>query len=334
MEAVHLVMSLLQRTVRAHVAARRGVMVVRRTATAVVIVAASLLAVAGTTSAAEVLWTAAPDAAPGLPSGFLAWGDLDGDEDDDVTSFLYGKQFWSEGCPGPPSWVPEEIVFPSVTDCSWQSGTLGDVDADGDLDLIIGCWQCCSYWMVLNVGTRYEPVFQYGGAIAGDPEAYSNGRAWLSDVDADGDLDIVACNNDRHVRLFENTGTPEAPYWVRGGIVPGVTLGDGHGELALGDLDGDGDLDLVAGVPTVTPGVQCWENIGTPQVYSFVENPAMLTGVDVAIIMVDGLALPDVDCDGDPDLLIHAYPDVYLYLNERITPVGPGSWGTIKALYR
>jgi hypothetical protein len=48
------------------------------------------------------------------------------------------------------------------------------------------------------------------------------------------------------------------------------------------------------------------------------------------------IELLDVDGDGDPDLYISpALEDgSLLYLNERITPVRPASWTSIKALYR
>ncbi len=303
-----------------------------RTAKAVMIIAALLLVLAGATSAAEVHWTAAPDAAPDLLSGFLAWGDLDGDGDDDVCLMSW-KMYWNAACPGPPAWQIEDGGFPSIG-CTKQSAALGDVDADGDLDLVSACWECCSFRMVWNVGTPQEPAFQYGGAIPGDPDAHSNARAWFGDVDADGDLDLVAAAHSA-AEVYENTGTAAVPCWVYSGVIPGITLGDSYGQLGLGDLDGDGDLDIVAGTPLGSPAVQCWENVGTPQAWSYAENQAMLIGVDSSITHVNGLALPDVDCDGDPDLLINTWGgDEHLYLNERITPVRPGSWGTIKALYR
>lgn len=311
-----------------------GVILLARSGTVIMIVAVSVLMASGATAASEVFWTPAHEFAPPFSSGFLAWGDLDADGDDDVCLMSW-KVYWNTGCPGPPEWQEEALpYFGGLPSCGGlQSMTLGDVDADGDLDLVCACWLCCSFRMVWNLGTPQEPVFQYGGAIAGNPNAYSTARAWFGDIDADGDLDLVANRPSGTVVVYENIGTPETPYWVYQGAIPNVHFNDSVGETALGDLDGDGDLDIVIG--TYMSPLQCWENLGTPQVWSYAENPAMLTGVDGSIIRVMGVALPDVDCDGDPDLLLSTSGSPpHLYLNERITAVGPGSWGTIKALYR
>ncbi|MBN2564540.1 MAG: VCBS repeat-containing protein [Candidatus Eisenbacteria bacterium] len=289
-----------------------------------------LLWCVGVAAGSEVLWTRADDLAPAGPDDAIASGDLDGDGDDDVAAIGYGNVHWNTGCPGPPAWNPEEDVLLPLGDCMENSIALGDCDADGDLDIIHGCYECCSLRMIWNTGDPHEPAWQYGGAIAGDPSGGHYAYACLVDLDADGDLDIVGTNASGAISFYENTGTPETPYWIWSEVIPGIGFGPAQGVMALGDLDGDGDLDIVGG----TTSLICWENTGTAQAWSYVRNDGMLSGVTEPTDHLYGVALPDVDCDGDCDLLLVGWGAVYLYLNERITPVRSAAWGFIKQVFR
>jgi len=305
----------------------------RQTAMAALLGSAAALLLVSAAAANTVVWVPAPQLAPVGLYGQMAAGDLDGDGDDDIADFCYLRAYWNAGgCPGPVVWQVQEGLFPNLGSCRENSGTWGDVDADGDLDLVYACIECPSFRVIWNVGSPQAPVWEYGGAIPGDSWDFHYGKAYLCEIDADGDLDIMGTSGGLDVNIWENTGTPAAPYWTYLGVVPNVRIDTVDGSLSHGDLDGDGDLDIVGG--NGTSRVKCWENVGTPQVWSYVRNDAMLTGVTAPMDGTWGVALPDVDCDGDPDLVVAGWTSVYLYLNERITPVQPGSWGMIKALYR
>src|SRR5262245_63908675 len=67
----------------------------------------------------------------------------------------------------------------------------------------------------------------------------------LGDVDGDGDLDALVGAADGALRYFKNTGTATSPVYEQqqGAANPwdGITVA--YSSSALGDVDGDGDLD-------------------------------------------------------------------------------------------
>jgi hypothetical protein len=109
---------------------------------------------------------------------------------------------------------------------------MGDVDRDGDLDLVAGNYNHANR-LYLNDGTGN---FGPGTNITSD--AHDTASVVLGDVDRDGDLDLVAGNfNSQANRLYLNDGT--------GSFGPGTNItSDAHDtfSVALGDVDGgDGD---------------------------------------------------------------------------------------------
>jgi len=123
-----------------------------------------------------------------------------------------------------------------------------------------------------------------------------------------------------HLGYLENVGSATVPTWIYQGLVDGITQSPTAYPIGtLGDIDVDGDLDYVR-IDARYPA-QCWENIGTPPAYEFVENPLMLIDVDEPHDGAKGMGLLDIDADGDLDLLFAGWQgENFLYRN--ITIVG------------
>ena len=150
------------------------------------------------------------------------------------------------------------------------SSALGDLDGDGDVDLVT-CTSDGSLIYSENTGTTTEPVFVQKTGTANPFDGINVGSdsvPALGDLDGDGtlrpcpsidkrrphvflslagDLDLVVGVEDGELNYIENTGTSTAPAFVlrEGDDNPFEGIGVGSEPPQLVDIDGDGDLDLV-----------------------------------------------------------------------------------------
>lgn len=116
------------------------------------------------------------------------------------------------------------------------SYALGDLDGDGDLDLVAASWLTDGPGVMVrfNDGSGGFDLFDEYVVGIGDTPISVN----LGDLDGDGDLDIVATVADGLVHALLNDGSGR---FVLGGD---FNTGTEHSSAVLGDADGDGDLDI------------------------------------------------------------------------------------------
>jgi hypothetical protein len=184
-----------------------------------------------------------------------------------------------------------------------SSGAIGlvAIDADGDCDDELVAWSADRATLFTSDGADYAD----GGEIA----AFAIRAAAAADVDRDGDQDLVL-GGGGELRLYRSDGAGGFSHdaaAIPGGVVSDVTT------LALGDLDGDGNPDLIAGQGDAA-GAPPRAFLADPSGGgTFAESPAVLPAVD---LQVRGLALADADGDADLDLAVAlAGAPVRLYIN-------------------
>jgi len=191
---------------------------------------------------------------------FVALGDLDGDGDLDgvVDVTGAGRVAWNNGSGG--FSYSERYIYADEVGAYVYFPTLADLDKDGDLDLAMG--GCCGaslsppdeqgvlpaanlVW--LNDG---KGNFTDSGQRLG---SYGTGMQAAGDVDGDGDLDLFDANSSS---MVANANEPQENQpnmvWLNDGkgnfSDSGQRLGNEESyAVALGDLDGDGDLDAFVG---------------------------------------------------------------------------------------
>jgi hypothetical protein len=190
----------------------------------------------------------------------------------------------------------------------------GDLDADGDRDLFLGNadGQIIPY---TNTGSAIAPSFVRGSALRDASNAIidvGTGAApvWI-DFESDGDLDLfVGAGSPGRVRYYRNEGTPQARLLVlQSSQFAGVQV-DFNATPALGDLDADGDLDLLVGEfgTTGNPRLFYMRNDGSTQnpVWVMVSDNTPNTFVFAQRVWNGDIVpeLVNLDGDGDLDLLI------------------------------
>ncbi|MCI0587665.1 MAG: VCBS repeat-containing protein [Planctomycetes bacterium] len=248
------------------------------------------------------------DATAQLPAGVLntkaiAQGDVDGDGDLDAWIGTWGGFCGSCGAQdrlylndGSGVFSDATAQLPSVSD-NTTAAALGDVDADGDLDALVGNDDGQLNRLHVNDGSG-----AFSDATAQLP-AFPDATyaVALGDVDADGDLDALIGNSGLS-RLLLNDGSggfADAP-----GQIPMFL--DNTSDVALGDADGDGDLDaLLGGVPN-----RLYLNAGSG---TFADAPSALPPLTAGTLAVD---LGDVDGDGDLDVWVGTFAQDRLFVND------------------
>lgn len=188
--------------------------------------------------------------AAGFMAACLADLDTDGDLDfsaGDAQANLY--YYENVGTAFAPIWEEHNEMYPYLGEHFQANPELVDLDADGDLDLVLAdAGRFLSSYR--NVGTPDQPVWEEDPSLCAGIEIPGGCvDPSFSDVDSDGDLDLVA--GDRYMNwgmvAFENIGTEHDPAWLESmDLLIGVdTDVDGLG-LDLADLNSDGAPDLLS----------------------------------------------------------------------------------------
>lgn len=225
--------------------------------------------------------------AVGLPDlGFRvipALADLDGDGDLDLfIGERYGNilYFKNTGNSVTPAFAESALAFGLPDIGHHSSPTFADINGDGDLDLFIGDWYGNTLYLE-NTGTATNPAFAAPSLAFDLPNVGKAASPTFADINGDGDLDLFIGERYGNTIFFENIGTATIAAFAESAIAHGITRVNDWARPDFGDIDGDGDLDLVIGNYGGT--TELLENTGSGGVTSTNANANYGIGTTITI---------------------------------------------------
>lgn len=245
--------------------------------------------------------------------GEARWGDYDGDGDFDVLLAGFGdslainaKVYRNEG--DHIFTDTNALLLPVLN----SAAAWGDYDADGDLDIVLTGLNLLDQTPVSILYTNLLGVYVPNITVSLEPVQF--GALDWGDYDADGDLDLFLAGLDTTLTMISKIYRND-----NGSLIDieanltGISGGDGK----WGDVDNDGDLDLLI---TGNDGLVT----GTTKLY-LNEGNDQFTELDTGLPNLRNSACEwgDYDNDGDLDILLSGYLNLFsritrIYRNEGV----------------
>ncbi|MCX6137105.1 MAG: FG-GAP-like repeat-containing protein [Ignavibacteriales bacterium] len=257
-------------------------------------------------------------------SEYIAIGDLDGDGKPDLvltkdrlpTISLY-RNISSAGTINAQSFsAPVDLSIVNTTNCL----TIGDVNGDGKLDLVVTNGNADSVSVLLNtsvVGTLDAASFAPNVNFAAGS---SPSRVKLRDVDGDGRPDIIIANyTGSSISILRNISTPDA--FNSNSFAPRVSYSvpSYPMDIVVADLDGDNKCDL-ATYSSMDDSLSVLRNVSSAGAITTASFAPRVNFYISQAYGIRGIAAGDVVGDGKLDIVVSSVGKNISVLRNLCTP--------------
>ena len=185
-----------------------------------------------------------------------------------------------------------------------QNISIGDIDGDGDLDVVSDLRDYLDRWVGVIAWHENENGRFVSSHRLPVSDGFFVGPTTLVDVDGDGDLDIM----------------PPMPTWYKNngdGEFSEQRFYDSYFEfsrISVGDMDGDGDMDALAVHRKSQLQILRW--------YENTDGNGDFKPIDISIdtevnpVRINGVVISDIDNDGDIDPIAWSPSSIFWHPNE------------------
>ncbi|MCX7837787.1 MAG: VCBS repeat-containing protein, partial [candidate division WOR-3 bacterium] len=128
---------------------------------------------------------------------------------DIVSGALNGKLFCYINNNG--TFIQNTTMFSQINVGGFSIPSFADIDNDGDEDLLVGSEQASNVKFYRNIGNN---VFVEDNSVIVNIVFPNYSRPTFSDIDNDGDFDLIIGKSDGQIRYYENKGKSNQPNFV------------------------------------------------------------------------------------------------------------------------
>jgi hypothetical protein len=189
---------------------------------------------------------------------------VDIDNDGDLDLVLGGsdgtlKFYKHDGSVQVPVWTQNTTLFSGIDVGTYSAPAFVDLNGDLKLDLVIGN-EVGDLTFYNNTGSMGSPAFTLVPGFFSSIHVAGFATPTFGDLNVDTIPDLVLGNGTGGLQFYQNNGTKtSALFMLNTTFFKGVTTFYTRSSPILHDLDGDGDLDLLAGF--ANPRLTFWKNL-------------------------------------------------------------------------